>query len=92
MISGVMATNLMEIGFYVSDRSFNQGDFNSGTISGAFDYYYCVAEVHSSPGYGNIYPPGTTRQIAAIEPLDGILMLTWSGAFPFMPVQKDAGE
>lgn len=92
MISRVIAAHLMEIGLYVPDGSFNQGDFNSGTISGAFVYYYYVAEAHSSPGYGNIYPPGTTRLIATIEPLNGILMLTWSGAFPFMPVQKDAGE
>lgn len=57
-----------------------------GTFEGvhemrAFDYFYFAAETYSSLGYGDIYPSGALRLIASICPLNGLLLLAWSGAF-----------
>ena len=93
IIMCIIAAHLIEIGFYafvfsMADGSFNLGTLGANTDTSAFEYFYFAAETYSSLGYGDIFPTGAMRLIAAIEPLNGILMLTWSGSFLFMLVQK----
>ena len=52
------------------------------------DYFYYAAETYSSLGYGDIFPKGEIRLIASIGPLNGILLLAWSGSFLFALVQR----
>jgi Ion channel len=97
MIVVIIGAHLIEIGFYalayyLAVTTFGLGGFNSGPMTGIFDYYYFAAETYSSLGYGDIYPTGAMRLIAAIEPLNGLLLLTWSGAFLFMLVERVAEE
>ena len=97
MIIVIITAHLVEIGlyaliYYIADRAFDLGGFNIGRTLDAFEYYYFAAETYSSLGYGDIFPTGTMRLIAAIEPLNGILLLTWSGAFLFMLVQRTVQE
>ncbi len=97
MVIIIISAHLIEIGiysviYYISDIIFDLGAFNIGETPSAFEYYYFAAETYSSLGYGDIFPTGAMRLIAAIEPLNGILLLTWSGAFLFMLVQKSAQE
>ena len=93
----IISAHLIEIGiysiiYYIADIICDLGAFNISETPGAFEYYYFAAETYSSLGYGDIFPTGAMRLIAAIEPLNGILLLTWSGAFLFMLVQRSAQE
>ena len=58
----------------------------------AFDYFYFAAEAFSSLSYGSVAPSGGLRLIAAVEPLNGMLLLTWSGSFLFSLVEDWRGR
>jgi hypothetical protein len=51
-------------------------------------YFYFSAETYSTLGYGDILPAGEIRFIASIEPLNGLMLLAWSGSFLFDLVQR----
>lgn len=51
------------------------------------DFFYYAAEVYASLGYGDAYPTGEMRLIGSIAPLNGLLLLAWSGAFLFSLVE-----
>ena len=64
------------------------GGFAGGRTMSPFSYFYFAAETYSSLGYGDISPVGALRLIASIGPLNGILLLAWSGSFLFALVQQ----
>lgn len=88
VISGLVALHLLEIGVYAGLFMLADGPLNLGGFIGAnrlsrMDYIYYAAEAYASLGYGDVYPAGEMRLIASIAPLNGILLLSWSGAFLF---------
>ncbi len=61
-------------------------EFSLGGLSGslgrpALDFFYFAAETYSTLGYGDLVPVGALRLIASVESLNGLLLLSWSGAF-----------
>lgn len=92
LLSGLVAAHLVEIGFYAVAFALAAGPLQLGSFSGddqmgAFDLYYFAAETYSSLGYGDIVPNGGLRLVASIEPLNGLLLMAWSGAFLFSAVR-----
>jgi hypothetical protein len=77
-----LAANVLHIGTLVSQQ---------GHID-ALAYFYYSAETYSTLGYGDIRPAGELRLLASVEPLTGLLLLSWSGAFLFSVVQRNAAE
>lgn len=65
---------------------------NVGEIVGAMsvrDYFYFSATSYTSLGFGDLYPKGDIRIIAAIEALVGLIMIGWTIAFTFNYVTKN---
>lgn len=93
VLSLIIATHLVEIivyalVFYLAAVPLNIGHFNTNRNLGLIDFFYYSAETYSSLGYGDILPRGEIRTIASICPLNGILLLSWSGAFLYDFVSK----
>jgi len=57
------------------------------TVTG-LDYFYFAAETYSTLGYGDVVPTAQLRLIASIEPLNGLMLLAWSGSFLFILIQE----
>ena len=88
----LVAVHIVDIGAYAVTYWAAAGPLAIGTFGGrralsALDYFYYAAETYSSLGYGDIFPVGEIRLIASIGPLNGILLLAWSGSFLFALVQ-----
>ena len=88
----LVVVHIVEIGAYAIAYWAAAGPLGIGTFGGrralhALDYFYYAAETYSSLGYGDIFPLGEMRLIASIGPLNGILLLAWSGSFLFALVQ-----
>ncbi len=93
VLSGLVAAHLIEIGFYACVFWFAAeycaiGGLGGASDMGAINLYYFAAETYSSLGYGDIVPTGGLRLIASIEPLNGLLLLAWSGAFLYASVHS----
>lgn len=73
--------------YWIAAELLKIGSFGGGSALTSLDYFYYAAETYSSLGYGDIFPVGEIRLIASIGPLNGILLLAWSGSFLFALVQ-----
>jgi hypothetical protein len=90
--ASLIAIHVAEIMAYAGIYALAAGPFALGTFRGEremtqLDFFYYAAETYSSLGYGDIYPVGAIRLIASISPLNGMLLLAWSGAFLFSLVE-----
>lgn len=93
MISGLIALHLLEIGFYavlfvLADGPLDIGAFHGAPAMRSLDYFYYAAEAYASLGYGDVYPTGAMRLIGAVAPLNGLLLMAWSGCFLFSLVEE----
>jgi Ion channel len=57
------------------------GGLAGGGGPGFIDFCYFSAETYSTLGYGDLVPVGALRLITSVEALNGVLLLTLSGAF-----------
>lgn len=93
VITGLIFLHLVEIGLYASffalaDGPLDLGSFRNAPVMAPLDYFYFAAESYASLGYGDVYPTGAMRLIGSIAPLNGLLLLTWSGSFLFALVEE----
>ena len=89
----IMAAHLAEVGFYAGLFWLAAGPLELGSLIGLkahgfVDYFYFAAEGYSSFGYGDIVPTRELRLMASVEPLNGLLLLAWSGAFLYGAVHQ----
>jgi len=85
---GLVVAHLLEIGLYAGVFALAAGPLGLGVIDaggpmGPEDYFHYAAEAYASLGSADMTATGDTRLIASISPLNGILLLAWSGAFLF---------
>jgi hypothetical protein len=88
----LVTAHIFEIIIYALVYALAAGPLALGNFSGVetmspIDYFYFAAETYSTLGYGDIVPLGELRLIASIGPLNGILLMAWSGSFLFSVVQ-----
>lgn len=87
-ITVLVALHLVEIGLYAAAYAAGIHVLDLGSLRGVahtsgLDYFYFAAETYSTLGYGDVVPMGALRLVASVEPLNGLLLLAWSGAFLF---------
>jgi hypothetical protein len=75
-----------EVGLYAGAYAFGAdvigiGGLAGGSGHGLIDFSYFAAETYSTLGYGDLVPTGGLRVIACVEAINGVLLLTLSGAF-----------
>jgi hypothetical protein len=97
VISELVALHVLEISayaiiFWISAAILSLGAFDGDSSPTGIDYFYFAAEAYASLGYGNVAPTGELRLITSIAPLNGILLLTWSGSFLFSLVEDWRGR
>lgn len=93
-LTSVVAVHLFEIGLYAGAYALGAGPLHLGTFQpdrpmGLLDYFYYSAETYSALGYGDLFPLGYLRLIASVSPLNGSLLLAWSGSFLFLLIRDN---
>ncbi len=74
--------------YFVADRYLDIGQFAGDTGFDVLEYFYFSAETFTALGYGDVTPSGFLRLIAVAEPLNGLLLISWSGAYTFIAMQR----
>ena len=97
-ITALVTLHLTEIALYALAYGaavawLDLGELRGAMSASALDYFYFAAETYSTVGYGDVVPTGALRLLASVEPLNGLLLLAWSGAFLFRLVEdRDDGR
>lgn len=84
----IIEISLYAGGFSIADKLFGVGQFNNERSIDALAYFYYAAITFTAVGYGDILPSGDIRILAVAESLNGLLLISWSGAFTFTAMQK----
>ena len=86
LAAALVAVHLAEVGFYAGAYALGANVFALGWLRGssgnaALDFFYFAAQTYSTLGYGDLVPVGALRLVASVESLNGLMLLSWSGAF-----------
>jgi hypothetical protein len=79
----VMNIAVYAIGLFVADTLLNLGDFAGARENDLLDYFYFSAQTFTALGYGDLVATDNLRILLSIEPLNGLLLIAWSGAFTY---------
>lgn len=61
----------------------------SGVLEFHFvDYLYFSTSTYTTLGYGDVYPLGGLRLMAAFESIVGLMMIGWSASFTYLAMEK----
>ncbi|HEY2819379.1 MAG TPA: potassium channel family protein [Casimicrobiaceae bacterium] len=95
LLGGLVGVHLSEIALYavtfaVGANLFGLGGLRGTSGNAALDFFYFAAETYSTLGYGDLVPVGALRDVAGVEALNGLMLLSWSGAFLFGVLDRDA--
>jgi hypothetical protein len=93
IVGQTFVLHLLEIGCYgtmflFADRYMSVGSLESTHAIGAIDYLFFSAETFTAVGYGDMIVTGDLRLLASVEPLNGLTLISWSGAFTFLAMQR----
>ena len=55
---------------------------------GFFDHIYFSAICFTTVGFGEIWPTGAIRFLAATEALAGFVLITWSASFTYLEMER----
>lgn len=93
-LPAIIFVHLIEIGLYAGVYAIAIGPLQLGHFipirpMHGLDLVYYASETYSALGYGDILPAGYLRLIASVSPLNGSLLLAWSGSFLFLLIQDD---
>jgi hypothetical protein len=80
--------HVIEIGFYaiaiwVLNIVIDVGDVVGAREFSGMDYFYYSAETFTALGSGDLSATGGLRLMASIEPLNGLVLIAWTGAFTY---------
>lgn len=79
---------LYAVAFLIADRLLAIGQFSNDNSLDTMAYFYYSAVTFTAVGYGDILPTGELRLLAVAEPLNGLMLISWSGAFTFLAMQR----
>ena len=93
VILGILGLHLAEIGLYAGAFVLAADGLHLGRLVGDVDgtgleYLYFSAETFTTLGFGDIVPEGPLRLLASFEPLNGLILIAWSGSFTYLEVQR----
>ena len=93
VVSLSILLHMLEIGLYASVTWFLNVVVDVGDIVGArefsaMDYFYYSAETFTALGSGDLSATGGLRLIASLEPLNGLVLIAWTGAFTYWAMER----
>ena len=93
LIFAILAAHVIEIwiygaGYFGLTLDASHGELLSRHSMGILDYVYYSAVCFTTLGLGDIAPDGPIRFMTGTEALNGFVLITWSGSFTFVEMQR----
>jgi hypothetical protein len=92
VVSSAILLHVTEIGFYAMviwllNVVVDVGDLVGAREFSGMDYFYYSAETFTALGSGDLSTTGGLRLIASVEPLNGLVLIAWTGAFTYWAME-----
>ena len=76
------------LSYQYADALLGIGHLTFADPPGFLDCFYYSAETFTALGYGDVTATGDLRLVAVSEPLVGLTLISWSGAYTFIAMQR----
>ncbi|WP_245428322.1 ion channel [Kumtagia ephedrae] len=88
LIVAAVFAHLVSIGLYALAYAWMAQHPELGSLSGettgsAGDFFYFSVACYTTLGFGEIFAIGPIRIVAALEGLNGLVLITWSASFAY---------
>lgn len=96
-VFGCLFAHVLEVWLFAAGYFGLLKDGRLGTLQGNFhhtlmDCSYFSFTTYTSLGLGDIEPIGEIRFLVGLEPLTGLLLITWSASFMYLEMQRYWGR
>jgi hypothetical protein len=93
VLAVAFVAHLAEIGifafaYWAMELAGGLGHINGAVEGGALDYLYFSAASFTTLGVGDIVATGPLRVVAGIEPVAGLVLITWSASFTYLAMER----
>jgi hypothetical protein len=87
-IAHLLQISLYALAYYAMQHGFGHGKL-SGVVEGtALDFFYFSTTNFTMLGVGDLYALGPMRIVAAIQSLNGLVLIGWSASFTYLAMEK----
>jgi hypothetical protein len=88
-----LCAHIVEIGLYAAAYAGLHFMGGMGSLAGTFQpdavgFFYFSATSFTTLGVGDVFPHGPIRLIAAMESLNGFVLVTWSASFSYLIMRR----
>ncbi|MBZ9874658.1 potassium channel family protein [Mesorhizobium sp. BR1-1-9] len=88
LITGAIAAHIAGVGLFAIVYAWMQSHTQYGSLmgevtGGAEDFFYFSVACYTTLGFGEVYATGPMRIVAALEALNGLVLITWSASFVY---------
>lgn len=84
----VLEICLYALGFYLMEVHLGLGSIGGQREGGLLDYFYFSTAMYTTLGVGDVTPLGPMRLAAAIEALNGFILITWTASFTYFSMER----
>jgi len=93
LICALLVVHILEIwifagGIMLAEWHGGLGVLKGDHSQGVLDYVYYSSMTYTTVGYGDLFPEGPLRFIAAMEALLGLMLVSWSASFTYLEMQR----
>ena len=93
LMGALLLLHIAEIWIFAGGIMFAEWYGGLGNLKGdhshsVLDYVYYSSMTYTTVGYGDLFPTGPIRFIAAMEALLGLMLITWSASFTFLEMAR----
>lgn len=89
----VFVAHIVEAGVYAAAFLLMQTHPELGSVAGELegnwlDFVYFSLTTYTTLGIGDLHPQGPLRLVAAVESLNGLVLIGWSASFTYLSLQE----
>ena len=93
LICALLIVHIAEIwifagGMMLAEWHGGLGVLKGDHYEGVLDYVYYSSMTYTTVGYGDLFPSGPIRFVAAMEALLGLMLIAWSASFTYLEMQR----
>jgi hypothetical protein len=88
LVTASIVAHIVNIGLFAFTYAWMHQHPELGSLVGVFsekpgDFFYFSVTCYTTLGFGEVYALGPMRIVAALEGLNGLVLITWSASFTY---------
>jgi hypothetical protein len=84
----ILEASLYAVAFYSMQTHLQLGKLVGHLEGDLIDFVYFFFATYTTLGIGDVHPSGAMRLVAAVEALNGLVLIGWSASFTYLTMER----